>query len=99
MDTPVWETGPSGFVREISTNLLNKSSRHFVNKSKIQQPEEPLELDSQRIYSRTQRLKSDALVWQTEQSDFLGTETMNSTNQVFDEFNTNLELLKIAYKV
>jgi hypothetical protein len=99
MDTPVWETGPSGFVGEISTNLLNKSSRHFVNKSKLQQPGEPIEVDSQRIYSRTQRPKPDAPVWQIGQSDFLGTETMNSTNQVFDEFDTNLELLKIAYKV
>jgi hypothetical protein len=41
----------------------------------------------------------DALVWQIRQSNFLGTETMNSANQVPDEFDTNLELLKIAYKV
>jgi hypothetical protein len=30
---------------------------------------------------------------------FLGTETMESSNQVPDEFDTSLELLKIAYKV
>jgi TATA-box binding protein (TBP) (component of TFIID and TFIIIB) len=51
------------------------------------------------MYSRTQRPKSDAPVWQTGQSSFLGTETVNSTNHVSDEFDTNLELVKIAYKV
>jgi hypothetical protein len=30
---------------------------------------------------------------------FLGTKTMNCTKQVLDEFDTNLELLKIAYKI
>jgi hypothetical protein len=35
----------------------------------------------------------------TGHSDFLGTEIMKSSNRVFDEFDTNLELLKIAYKV
>jgi hypothetical protein len=32
-------------------------------------------------------------------SNFLKTETMESSNRVSDEFDTNLELLKIAYKV
>jgi hypothetical protein len=59
----------------------------------------PLEVDLQRIYSIIQGPKPDAPVCQTKQSGFLGTETMNSTNQVSDEFDTNLELLKIAYKV
>jgi hypothetical protein len=35
----------------------------------------------------------------TEHSDFLMTETMNRTNQAPDEFDTNLELLKIACKI
>jgi hypothetical protein len=33
------------------------------------------------------------------QSGFLGPETMKDSNRVPDEFNANLELLKIAYKV
>jgi TATA-box binding protein (TBP) (component of TFIID and TFIIIB) len=48
---------------------------------------------------RIQRPKLDASVWQTGQSGFLGTETMNSLKQVSDKFNTNLEVLKIAYKI
>jgi hypothetical protein len=34
----------------------------------------------------------------TEHSGFLGTETMKSSNQVPNKFDTNLELLKIAYE-
>jgi hypothetical protein len=30
-DEPVWEIGHSDFVREIRTNLFNKSFRHFIN--------------------------------------------------------------------
>jgi hypothetical protein len=32
-------------------------------------------------------------------SGCLGTETMNNSNWVLDEFDTNLELIKIAYKI
>jgi hypothetical protein len=35
----------------------------------------------------------------TEHSDFLRTETTESSDRVPDEFYTNLELLKIAYKI
>jgi hypothetical protein len=40
----------------------------------------------------------DSSVWQTEHSGFLRTETMESSNPVPNEFDTNLELLKIAYE-
>jgi hypothetical protein len=43
--------------------------------------------------------KSDTPVWQIEHFGFLGTKTMESSKQVLDKFDTNLELLKIAYKV
>jgi hypothetical protein len=43
--------------------------------------------------------KPNAPVWQTGWFGFLGTETINNTNQVSDEFYAKLELLKIAYKV
>jgi hypothetical protein len=37
--------------------------------------------------------------FKTGHSSFLRTEAMESSNRVFDEFDTNLELLMIAYKV
>jgi hypothetical protein len=43
--------------------------------------------------------KSDTSVWQIGHSDFLGTETIESSDRVPDEFDANLEILKIAYKV
>jgi hypothetical protein len=60
---------------------------------------EPLEVDSQRIYLRTQTLKSDTPIWQIRHFSFLGIETMESSNQISNEFDSNLDLLKIAYKV
>jgi hypothetical protein len=56
-------------------------------------------VDSQRIYSRTQTPKSDTSVWQTGHSGFIGIETIENSNRGPDEFDTNLELLKITYNV
>jgi hypothetical protein len=41
----------------------------------------------------------EAPVWETGQSGFLGTETVNNTNKFPIEFNNNLELLKDANKI
>jgi hypothetical protein len=56
-------------------------------------------VDSQRIYSITQTLKVDTLIWQTGHSGFLETGTIESFDRVLDEFDANLELLTIAYKL
>jgi hypothetical protein len=55
-------------------------------------------VDSQGIYSRTQTLKPDTPAWQIGHSDFLGTDTIENSDRVSDEFDINFELLKIAYK-
>jgi hypothetical protein len=34
-DSPVWQTGHSGFVRELSTKPIQYTSRHIINKSKL----------------------------------------------------------------
>jgi hypothetical protein len=34
-DSPVWQTGQSDFVRELTTKSIQLTSRHFINKSKV----------------------------------------------------------------
>jgi hypothetical protein len=35
LDSLVWQTRHSSFVKELSTNPIQKTSRHFINKSKL----------------------------------------------------------------
>jgi hypothetical protein len=35
LDSPVWQTGHSGFVSELSTQPIQNTFRHFINKSKL----------------------------------------------------------------
>jgi hypothetical protein len=35
LDSSVWQTGHSGFVRELNTKPIQLTSRHFINKNKL----------------------------------------------------------------
>jgi viroplasmin and RNaseH domain-containing protein len=84
--------GHSGFVNELSTKPIQYTFRHFINKTSIT------------IIWRTSRsgfIKNllNNSNSKTGHSGFLRTETMKSSDRVPDEFDTNIEVLKIVYKV
>jgi hypothetical protein len=37
LDSLVWQTGHSGFVRELSTKPIQNTFRHFINKGQLWQ--------------------------------------------------------------
>jgi hypothetical protein len=83
----------SDFVREICKKHIQYTSRHFINKK---QAITIIWRTHKSIFIKNLLKNSNSKI---KHSCFLGTKIMKRSNQVPDEFDTNLEILKIAYKV